>query len=248
LSRVGGADYEWLLIDRVLLPLGMHDTAIRLSDAQQTRLALGHAEGKPVRHWDFEVLAGAGALRSTVADMLRFLRANIVPASTPLRAAIELTHQVQTQFTWRWYGDFGCVGPIAFAGLAGAFAWRSFGLPLWSRIAIPIVVPGVMLAFWLTGVIGGIEDMAVGWHLHRLDGPGADAEGDDWLLWHNGATAGFASYLAFSKRHRAGVLLLANSDIAPDAIGRALLAELVQQTDLTAALLPEDGCESGDGS
>jgi CubicO group peptidase (beta-lactamase class C family) len=98
LSRVGGADYERQLIDRVLLPLGMHDTAIRLSDEQQARLAPGHAEGKPVRQWDFEVLAGAGALRSTMADMLRFLRANLDPESTPLRAAIELTHQVQTRF------------------------------------------------------------------------------------------------------------------------------------------------------
>lgn len=231
LSRVGGADYERLLIDRVLQPLGMHDTAIRLSEEQQKRMAPGHADGKPVRHWDFQVLAGAGALHSTVADMLRFLRANIDPASTPLRAAIELTHQVQTQFRWRWYRDFGCMGPIAFTGLAGLFAWQSFGLPLWSRIAIPIVVPGVMLAFWLTGVIGGIEDMAVGWHLDRLNDASADAEGDDWLLWHNGATAGFASYLAFSKRHRAGVVLLANSDLEPDSIGCALFAERVQEKD-----------------
>lgn len=81
-----------------------------------------------------------------------------------------------------------------------------------------------MLAFWLTGVIGGIEDMAVGWHFDRLDDAGANA--DEWVLWHNGGTAGFASYLAFSKQHRAGVVLLANSDVAPDAIGRALLVEL----------------------
>ncbi len=232
LSRIGGADYERLLIDRVLRPLGMHDTAIRLSDEQQIRMALGHAEGKAVRNWDFQVLAGAGGLRSTVPDMLRFLRANIDPASTPLRAAIELTHQVQTRFRWQWYRDFGCMGPIAFAGLAGLLAWQSFGLPLWSRFVIPIVVPGVMLAFWLTGVIGGIEDMAVGWHFDRLDD--ADANADEWALWHNGGTAGFASYLAFSKRHRVGVLLLANSDHAPDAIGRALLLELVQQQDQTS--------------
>jgi CubicO group peptidase (beta-lactamase class C family) len=227
LSRVGGADYERLLIDRVLHPLGMHDTAIRLSEEQQARLAPGHAAGKPVPHWDFQVLAGAGALHSTVPDMLRFLRANIDPASTPLRAAIELTHQLQTQFRWKWYRDFGCLGPIACAGLAGLFAWQPFGLPLWARIAIPIVVPGAMLAFWLTGVIGGIEDMALGWHFDRLDND--DASADEWALWHNGGTAGFASYLAFSKRHRTGVVLLANSDQGPDAIGRSLLLELVQQ-------------------
>ena len=229
LARVGGADYERLLIDRVLQPLVMHDTTIRLSEEQQKRMAPGHAEGKPVRHWDFRVLAGAGALHSTLPDMLRFLRANIDPTSTPLRAAIDLTHQLQTQFRWKWYRDFGCMGPITFAGLAGLFSWQSFGLPLWSRIAIPIAVPGAMLTFWMTGVIGGIEDMAVGWHFDRLVYAGASA--DEWALWHNGATAGFASYLAFSKRNRVGIVLLANSDHAPDAIGRALLMELVQHKD-----------------
>jgi CubicO group peptidase (beta-lactamase class C family) len=229
LARVGGADYERLLIDRVLQPLVMNDTAIRLSEEQQKRMAPGHSQGKPVRQWDFQVLAGAGALHSTIPDMLRFLRANIDPASTPLRAAIELTHQLQTQFLWKWYRDFGCIGPITFAGLAGLLWWQTFGLPLWARIAIPIVVPSAMLAFWLTGVVGGTEDMAVGWHFDRLDDASANA--DEWALWHNGATAGFTSYLAFSKRNRIGVVLLANSDHAPDAIGRALLVELMRRND-----------------
>lgn len=68
LSRVAGGDYERLLIDRVLQPLGMHDTAIRLSDEQQMRMALGHAEGKPVRHWDFQVLAGASSAYCDLAN------------------------------------------------------------------------------------------------------------------------------------------------------------------------------------
>ena len=58
-------------------------------------------------------------------------------------------------------------------------------------------------------------------------GVGVVAAESDCMVF--GGTAGFGSYLAFSKRHRAGVVLLANFDLAPDAIGRALLVELVQQ-------------------
>jgi len=34
-------------------------------------------------NWDFQALAGAGALRSSMNDMLRFLAANISPAAEP---------------------------------------------------------------------------------------------------------------------------------------------------------------------
>lgn len=117
LSLVGGADYERLVIDRILRPLGMHDTVMQLSEEQQQRLIPGHSEGEAVPNWDFQALAGAGAFRSTMADMLRFLQANLDPASTPLAKTIELTHEVQTEFAWKWYRDFGCLGPIALVSL-----------------------------------------------------------------------------------------------------------------------------------
>jgi CubicO group peptidase (beta-lactamase class C family) len=226
LSLVGGSDYERLVLDRILLPLGMNDTSIHLSDKQQRQLAPGHAKGKLVQNWDFQALAGAGAFRSTVADMQKFLRANIDPASTPLSRTIELTHELQTKHKWRWYGDIGCMGPILLASLGGVLAWRSFGLPFWLRIAIPIAAPAAMLMLLLSRVIPSLDDMALGWHFDRLDHDDGDAS--QWALWHNGGTAGYASYLAFSRNHRTGVILLANSDYAPDPTGRKLLVELLR--------------------
>jgi CubicO group peptidase (beta-lactamase class C family) len=56
----------------------MADTVMTLSADQKRRLAPGHrADGTPVANWDLPVLAGAGALRSTVGDMLRYLEATI---------------------------------------------------------------------------------------------------------------------------------------------------------------------------
>ena len=58
---------------------------------QTSRLAQGHgARRKPVEPWYLEGLAGAGALRSTANDVLRYLRAQLEPDRTPLAEAIRL--------------------------------------------------------------------------------------------------------------------------------------------------------------
>jgi CubicO group peptidase (beta-lactamase class C family) len=64
----------------VLRPLGLADTGITLSADQAARLAPGHTvKGEPTPNWDIPSLAGAGALKSTAAEMLTFLRANLDP-------------------------------------------------------------------------------------------------------------------------------------------------------------------------
>jgi D-alanyl-D-alanine-carboxypeptidase/D-alanyl-D-alanine-endopeptidase len=94
LARQAGTSYESLIVQRICLPLGMKETRIELSEDLRSRLAQGHnRNGDPVANWDFSVLAGAGALRSTADDMLKFLRANIGPSDGPLSAAIRATHR-----------------------------------------------------------------------------------------------------------------------------------------------------------
>lgn len=71
-------DYESLVSERLLEPLGMSDTSITLSSSQRERLAIGHSvQLRPVANWDLPTLAGAGALRATVNDMLAFVEANL---------------------------------------------------------------------------------------------------------------------------------------------------------------------------
>jgi CubicO group peptidase (beta-lactamase class C family) len=78
LALRAGTDYITLVRERILKPLGMHDTAIVLSADQQRRFATGHNRqlGK-VPAQDFPTLAPAGALRSTANDMLKFVAANL---------------------------------------------------------------------------------------------------------------------------------------------------------------------------
>ena len=76
LSLRAGMDYGALMHARITAPLDMHDTAIALSPQMKPRLAVGHdCERQPAANWDLPALAGAGALKSTVNDLLTFLQA-----------------------------------------------------------------------------------------------------------------------------------------------------------------------------
>ena len=91
-----GTDFETLIVERILEPLQMLDTAVELTPALRERLATGHdGRLRPVANWDLPVLAGAGALRSTVNDLLTFLEANIGLRESPLHQAMELARVPQ---------------------------------------------------------------------------------------------------------------------------------------------------------
>lgn len=93
-----GKSYIDAVDERILTPLGMRSTAITLTPAMQQHLAPGHnREGAIVPNWDIPTLAGTGAIRSTVNDMLKFLAANLDPSSKPLGAILATTHAARTQ-------------------------------------------------------------------------------------------------------------------------------------------------------
>ena len=77
LANRSGTDYESLIRTRITQPLGMPDTGIALSCGMKDRMATGHkATLAPIAAGDWGAehgLAGAGALRSSVNDMLTLL-------------------------------------------------------------------------------------------------------------------------------------------------------------------------------
>lgn len=96
LANRAGQDYETLVKERILRPLGMDRSGITLTPAMQAALAKGHgADGSPAQNWDLPSLAGAGALRSTATDMLKFLAANLGQPQTDLERAMRLAHQTR---------------------------------------------------------------------------------------------------------------------------------------------------------
>jgi CubicO group peptidase (beta-lactamase class C family) len=72
--------YPDLLRLEVTSLLKLNDTVVNLSPEQQKRFAPGHgAQHQASRAWNFDALAGAGAIRSTASDMLTYLEAQLHP-------------------------------------------------------------------------------------------------------------------------------------------------------------------------
>ncbi|MGH9527783.1 MAG: serine hydrolase domain-containing protein, partial [Terriglobales bacterium] len=96
LARAAHTSYAALLRREVTGPLGLHNTVIRLSTAQRRRLLPGHnAAGHVVPNWTFTpAFAGAGALRSTAADLLTYLQANLHPPAA-MASAVALQHRLR---------------------------------------------------------------------------------------------------------------------------------------------------------
>jgi len=162
LALEAGKSYFDLLTARILKPLGMGDTEIILSPRLQQRLAIGHDRtGAVVANWDIPTLAGAGALRSTVNDMFKFLAANLDSTSRPLGKVLATTHVART----------------------------ATGSP--------------------TLKVG------MGWHI--LASPGGS------IVWHNGGTGGYRTFMGFDESKRIGVIVLTNSSIDADDVGFHLI-------------------------
>lgn len=162
LTLRAGTDYETLIRQRICKPLGMSDTKIKLTPDMLARLATGHNPAlMSVPNWDLPTLAGAGALRSTVNDMLKFVAANLGLTKSPLFAAMQKAHQSQ----------------------------RETGQP----------------------------DLTIGLNWHILK------KFDSEMIWHNGGTGGYHSFIGLDKKNRRGVVVLSNSANDIDDIGRHLL-------------------------
>ena len=172
LALKAGMSYEKLLQTRILAPLKMNSTAITLTPAMKAHLAQGHGETlEPVANWDLPTLAGAGAIRSTANDMLKFLGANIGLTKTPLAPAMKAMLEVR----------------------------RPTGIP-------------------------NLE-IALAWHISSKDG--------EQMIWHNGGTGGYHSFMAFDPKTRSGVVVLCNSFTDIDDIGQHILDSRYELAKLT---------------
>jgi len=134
LALKAGVDYEELVRSRVLYPLGMGNTAITLPDSMLARFATGTGPSLlPVKPWTLDALAGAGALRSTANDMLKFLTAAMGLRETPLRKAFDLMLRMRR--------------PTGTPDLEIAMGWH-----IWKKYGTEIV--------WHNGGTGGFRSFA----------------------------------------------------------------------------------------
>ncbi len=165
LAARAGNSYESLVRARILDRLGMNSTRITVDSSAMRPIAEGNSAAlDPVAAWHFDALQGAGALHSSLRDLLKLATALRDTTSGPLARVI-------------------------------AFAIR----PRRS--------------------IEGADSIGLAWHHMRVSG--------EDIVWHNGATAGFRSWLSADLKARRAVVVLANGGGVPaDAIGVALQRQL----------------------
>ncbi len=99
LTLITGMDYESLLRQRILAPLEMHNTKIKFSKTDLENAATGHDQaGEPTSSWDIPTLAGAGAIRSSAKDMMKYLKLQMGLVESDLKDAVALTHQFEKDY------------------------------------------------------------------------------------------------------------------------------------------------------
>jgi D-alanyl-D-alanine-carboxypeptidase/D-alanyl-D-alanine-endopeptidase len=94
LAQQEHTSWDALTRENILKPLEMTMSGTAFSDAMRAHLAAGHDNlGNAVKNWDFDAMAGAGAMRSTANDMLRYLKANMGIDASPLAVAMKLAQE-----------------------------------------------------------------------------------------------------------------------------------------------------------
>lgn len=95
LEKISGKTYERTVQEIITTPLQMKSTAQHLSRILADRFVTVYDDnGNFTLAWDFDALAAAGALRSTVNDLAIYAKANMAADDSKLSKALRLTHQV----------------------------------------------------------------------------------------------------------------------------------------------------------
>jgi CubicO group peptidase (beta-lactamase class C family) len=94
LAKRSGKDFETLLRERLLGPLGMDDTFIAKRPSH-VHVAQGHlSTGAPAGPWDLPVnMAGVGGARATLPDMVRYLEGELGIRESAITPALQRTQQ-----------------------------------------------------------------------------------------------------------------------------------------------------------
>jgi CubicO group peptidase (beta-lactamase class C family) len=93
LEKIYRTSYDSLVVKLICDPLNMSDTRLDVPAGDTSRFAHGYGpKGKAVRPWSMKAFAGAGGIRSTATDMLKYAQANMGGTAPPLDKVILLAH------------------------------------------------------------------------------------------------------------------------------------------------------------
>lgn len=125
LTLVSGKSYEELLFETICTPLGMQNTFVSLDPERMRRMVQGRTPGGqplPFGEGDSCVLIGAGGIKSSARDLVKYLKANMTD-TTYFYLAQKPTIQFNEHFSgalgWAPYSERGKHHQGAFGATGG---------------------------------------------------------------------------------------------------------------------------------
>jgi len=154
LEKAYGSTFETLVRKHVAGPLGMRDTAINLAPSQQKRIAPGYSEDGALRPSLLLGVPASGGLRSTVRDLMRYVRAN----ATAKRGPIFLSHQLTAGSPsggvgLGWDVDQDGTGNLRISHDGGTLGYSSY------IVVLPTRSFGIVLSTNQSGVLGNLRKL-----------------------------------------------------------------------------------------
>lgn len=124
LERAAGRPYADLVSERILQPLQMDSTGV--GECAGHEPVPGFSKKKRTPPWRFGAIPGAGAIRSTITDMLRFARACIHPPPGLVGEALDLARR--PAHTGRLgFGGMGLGWQLRVSRTPGTTIWHNGG-------------------------------------------------------------------------------------------------------------------------
>lgn len=131
-----GTNFESLVLDRICRPLHMDDTCFTVPAGLRARTSAGHDEtGKRGPDLQLQAYVPAGALHSTVNDLLKYVSANLGLTRTSLEPLMQkmqvIRHRDSPDFgstAMPWYDQnaYNPPGSEFLAHAGGTFGWVAF--------------------------------------------------------------------------------------------------------------------------
>lgn len=88
-------DYGQILKEQIFVPLNLNDTKTDMSETVTSRWSTGYSKGRETPYWNsLNALNGAGVIKSTASDLMKYGLSNLNPPSSPLGESIIRSHQV----------------------------------------------------------------------------------------------------------------------------------------------------------
>ncbi len=123
LTLVAQKPFARLLSEAICTPLRMENTKVELTASQKKKLVYGRtATGKIIASWEWNILTGAGGIKSTANDLAKYIKANLADTSffgLTHKPTLDIDENFAVGLGWTIYKREGIPTFLLYGGMGG---------------------------------------------------------------------------------------------------------------------------------